>query len=140
MKTATLPDKPSELIRVALADLRKVEAMPSVYRVDMNDWHVPHPDGVCEVCLAGAVMAQTFGAPPECRTMPRDCGLEVREKLDALDSFRSGDVYYGIEEMGCELPEDFVDVQRDITLYEIDSEGFHRDMQTLASDLEAAGL
>ena len=55
---ATLPDKPSELIRLALSDLEKCEG-DSRYEVDMNEWHVPTQKGhVCYVCLAGSVMAK----------------------------------------------------------------------------------
>ena len=53
-----LPDKPSELIRLALADLRKCEADPR-YLIDMAQWHRPVTSELCHVCLAGAVMART---------------------------------------------------------------------------------
>ena len=36
-----LPDKPSELIRVALGDLAKCMADPR-YFIDMRGWHIPH--------------------------------------------------------------------------------------------------
>lgn len=55
-----LPRKPSALIRLALRDLRAVEADPR-YRVDMGKCHEPY-NGVCYVGLAGAVMAVTLKA------------------------------------------------------------------------------
>lgn len=58
-----LPDKPSELIRLAVADLERAEASPD-YIIDMGCWHEPIPNGLCAVCFAGAVIAGTLGAHP----------------------------------------------------------------------------
>lgn len=55
-----LPNKPSELIAIALADLIKVEKSKK-FRVAMGAWHwTPPGSNVCHVCLAGAVMACTL--------------------------------------------------------------------------------
>ena len=54
-----LPNKPSELLKVALTDLELVEG-DSKYRVDMRNWHTPQYDKTCEVCLAGSVMAKRW--------------------------------------------------------------------------------
>lgn len=66
-----LPDTPSALIRVAIADMEKVLSMPQRYRIVMNTWHNPidiytqeefaSEDMRCCVCFAGSVMAQTLG-------------------------------------------------------------------------------
>lgn len=64
MKKPQLPEKVSELIRLALADLRKIEG-DNRYVVNMMTWHVPTWHGgseECSVCLAGAVMAKTLHA------------------------------------------------------------------------------
>lgn len=63
-KKRELPDEPSKLIRVALRDLEKCEN-DFRYRVDMSFWHnASEETGVCSVCLAGATLAKTMGAPP----------------------------------------------------------------------------
>ena len=33
------------------------------YRFDVSNWHNPGEDGICNVCVAGAVMARTLKAP-----------------------------------------------------------------------------
>lgn len=58
--TTPPPDKLSDLIRLALGDLRKCEESPN-YRINMIYWHLNIPDeSRCIVCLAGSVMAQTL--------------------------------------------------------------------------------
>lgn len=65
MKNTQLPDKPSELIRLALKDLRKTERQFWKYKIDMDIWHSGKTSTLsrCSVCLAGAVMAQTLKTP-----------------------------------------------------------------------------
>lgn len=56
-----LANKPSELIRRALADLCKVEESP-LFVVDMNTWlHRDKQNEPCHVCLAGAAIAGPYG-------------------------------------------------------------------------------
>jgi hypothetical protein len=136
----TLPSRPSALIRVALADLRKVETQPDIYRVNMDVWHRDHrTDGICEVCLAGSIISQSLGAHPGEHRGPEDFDQETTWKLYALNEFRVGNVFDGL----CYL--DRADLwlgadTRTITEYTANAEGFHEDMQKLAGDLEAAGL
>jgi hypothetical protein len=136
----TLPSKPSALIRVALADLRKVEALPDIYRVNMDVWHRDHrTDAVCEVCLAGSMISQSLGARPGEHRGPEDFDQETTWKLYALNEFRVGNVFDGL----CYL--DRTDLwlgadTRAITEYTASPAGFHRDMHKLAADLEAVGL
>lgn len=96
-----LPDKPSELIELALADLEKVEADREHYRVDMGAWHEPKY-GLCYVCLAGAVMAKTMNFsridsvdPVNSVHSPGD-----ENKLMALNEFRVGMIDHGLHYMG----------------------------------------
>lgn len=137
---SNLPNKPSALIRVALADLRKVEALPDIYRVNMDVWHREHlVDAVCEVCLAGSVIATELGVQPNEHRGPEDFDRETTWKLYALNEFRVGNVFDGL----CYL--DRADLwfgadTRAITDYAANPAGFHKDMQKLASDLEAVGL
>ena len=96
-----LPDKPSELIRLALKDENKAHRDPK-YRVYMNTWHeVYNYKGTpqCHVCFAGAVMAFTLGASWEAELEPEDFRNGNHGKLNALDAFRSGDIYEGCAEM-----------------------------------------
>jgi hypothetical protein len=95
--TLILPDKLSELLKWALADLSRVEKDPT-YRIDMSDWHRPGytntprkaPEKVCYVCLAGAVM--TRACKPEHNIYPDEFEQPVRKKLIALDYVRSGNI------------------------------------------------
>lgn len=134
-----LPDRPSELIRLALRDLRS--AIASGYLVNMNDWHTPllrreggefvvsrdeRGRARCEVCLAGAVMACSLGAPRDRDMGPFEIALaamgrtddgsltpsdrvEVRQhelyrKLRALDYFRIGFLWSALEELQIQVP------------------------------------
>lgn len=96
----TLPDKPSELLRLALADLRKAEKDPR-YAIDMDTWHDPfydveakvhtdEPTAVCQVCLAGAVMAFSLGADPLVSVYPWELGHETDLRLELLNELREG--------------------------------------------------
>lgn len=98
-----LPDKPSELCRVALADLAKCRQDPR-YIIDMMQWHEPYDEDHCVVCLAGSVMAQTFNVPIDEECRPNQFGVD-RRKLHALDEFREGLIAFGLAVMQIELPE-----------------------------------
>ena len=129
-----LPRTPSKLIRLALADLAKCEEDPR-YKVHMGEWHEPK-GGVCSVCLAGSVIAQTIGTLPVVSCIP--CFFDDEEMtLIALDALRNGDVSDAFDDLG--LGESPID-DREITPYEDDHERFRTDMEELANDLEKAGL
>lgn len=93
---------PSELLRLAVADVRKCLRSPR-YRVDMTDWHSPAPDGVCEVCIAGAVMAQELDGKPDEALMPDFFGKIVGRRLSGLNKLREGDVIWGLIDMGVKI-------------------------------------
>lgn len=131
-----LPDKPSELIRLALSDLAKVEAMPDVYTVNTSYFHMPSK-GTCMVGIFGAVIAMTLGALNRDCFWPKDYKPDVSNKLLAIDSFSCGNVNLGLRDMGIynfEMP------FQKITLYVKSKHLFRSDMERLASDLEAEGL
>jgi len=115
-KPTTLPDLPSALIRVALADLNKAEATKNVL-IEMDTFYSRHfgrdleqeyydkqlvkNRKYCCVCLAGAVMIGSLGADTDDENVDTTLwGTEIRRKLNALDHFRTGGVLYGINEMG----------------------------------------
>ena len=103
--------KPSELIRLAINDLVKIERSKR-YAVDMSDWHVPvRKHDTCYVCLAGAVMAKEFAFPIDRRAAVGEYdgnynwsygrgnfNARVARRLSALDQFRQGNVYGGLKE------------------------------------------
>ena len=132
-----LPDKPSELIRLALADLALCAADPN-YRIDMGEWHKPE-DGVCQVCLAGAVMAKSLNASRAAELYSSDFP-ENRQKIKVLDDFRNGIVCVALDDLGHDLS-NWGHGARDryITPYDSDPGAFMADMRQLADDLEAAG-
>ena len=132
MSTTTLPNQPSELIRLALDDLDWLSSS-SQYTIDMGAWHRPEQDGTCHICLAGAVMARSLGADRHWIYDPDDYKAE---KLRALDCFRRGAVRAGLDEMGSRAS-DYPDGIW-VTPYDEDPEQFVEDMLELA-DMFAAG-
>lgn len=131
----TLPDKPSDLIRLALSDLARCERSPK-YEIDMGDWH--RPNGKCLVCLAGSVMAKTLEAPMHKRWWPKDFP-DQGGKLIALDRFRRGDVDIAFEALGFHYSAADRLTYRSICPYSRDPKQFRKDMFKLARDLEKAG-
>jgi hypothetical protein len=136
-----LPDKLSALIRVALADLRKVEA-DSRYVVNMHRWHKPVGE-VCQVCLAGAVMAQSLGIDPERHVeWPTNLATGGAEaKMLALDCARQGDVLNALYELDVDAEEAWDGLSNeDAPRYQDDPEAFYAYMEDLANRLEEKGL
>lgn len=135
--TDQLPDKPSDLIKVALVDLKSIRRSQK-YIVNMQRWHEPIGDA-CHVCLAGAVMARSLGANPHGDLTPGDYGGMISKKLDALDDFRSGAVSVGFDSLGLgyEHGEAF---DRFVPGFNRnDPRPFYKAMEKLADDLRAAG-
>jgi hypothetical protein len=87
--TTQLPNKLSALLRLAVADAQKCEAMPETYVLDMSNWHAPDGAG-CNVCMAGAVIAQTLLIPPSEDVGYNSFGEEKRRALGAIDDMRTG--------------------------------------------------
>ena len=146
--TSTLPTQPSALIRLALADLRACEA-DDRYVVDMSDWHRPAYDDdreVCAVCLAGAVLAQTLGAPHEHAISTAglaEYGCDVQGPLLALDRFRRGEISAGLDWLHhdqSELSEEWQQYASEVVYDKSDPEAFHARMNSLADYLASCGL
>jgi hypothetical protein len=134
-----LSNVPSTLIREALYDLELCEI--SGYRINMNTWN-SWMDGVCNVCLAGSVMAATLKLPPGSYSegpATRDVSRSNVSKLYALNAFRVGKVFDGLTFMKKELPIGFAEKVK-ITPYGGDGASFKSDMKKLANSLEKAGL
>lgn len=96
----------SGLLGLSLVDMREVSKLP-VYEFDMLDWHNPKPVQTqykCYVCMAGAVMANTFKVPSDIKLSPlgtnERSGINVHgkkykyiidNKLSAIDCVRNKD-------------------------------------------------
>ena len=98
-----LPDELSALIRVAVADAKLVEQDPR-YKLDMTKWHTPLPNdetekAVCNVCLAGCVVAKSLGISPDQHFEPGSSNTPLRQKLYALDSVRVGEATAAVVNM-----------------------------------------
>lgn len=85
-----LPNKASELIRLAIGDLEKAEASER-YVIDMGNWHTPENlikgslySDKCAICLAGAVMAFSLDIDPGIHCEPVDLDAVNGWKLRAL--------------------------------------------------------
>jgi hypothetical protein len=72
VKRITLPSKPSELLKLALADVEAAAKTPG-YKIDMGTWHSGTAansgyrgsgDGLCTVCMAGSVLAMSLKLQP----------------------------------------------------------------------------
>lgn len=105
MSAPRLPDTPSELIRLAVADARALSR--ERYHPNAQTWHESF-GGRCYICDAGAVMAGTLRLDPDSRI---DLGTpycpwtaDTHGKLAALDCFRRGFIHHGLVEMGIRPP------------------------------------
>lgn len=133
----TLPNKPSELIRIALTDLQSCVADPEYYIINMDTWHEPVKNGKCEVCMAGAVMAKTLNIDRERREFPSSLGSKFSSKLCAIDYFRGG--YVGLAFMRLLLSfKDGKKYDRIIPSFDLKDKFFFA-MYRLADDLEKDG-
>lgn len=139
----TLPDKASELIRLAIDDLEKTEK-DDRYKINMTRWHVPDYEDykVCSVCLAGAVMAQSLDANPYEWVSPSVYQIDVALKLKALNYLRYMVGYCledGLALLDQTMPENLVLPDNPVE-YEKDPGLFKQQMRDLASELERCGL
>ena len=133
----TLPDKPSELIRIALKDLEACELDPK-YQINMNSWHATI-DGKCAVCLAGAVMARTLGISPTRDVAPEDLESDLKHRLCALDCLRTGRVQFALHALGIAQPPKLPETVTTVD-YHQDPNDFKNDMFDLATLFEWHGL
>lgn len=145
-----LPEKASDMIRLALKDLEAVEKS-SDYRINMVEWHRPMESqrGVeCHVCMAGAVMAQTMREPAGYNVVPSrsQYGWKISNKISALNEFRLGRVFGGLSmfhshELDLKRSEfeKLMPSRSHVELYQDDSEKFKSDMLDMANHLEQAG-
>jgi len=103
----TLPDKPSELLRVAIADCRKVFADP-LYEFNPYVWVDQTPHRPCNACIAGAVMigSLNIGNKSYYDDLLGDLDPTTIQRLCALDDLREGYLGVAIARLGYEIPSD----------------------------------
>lgn len=99
-----LPDKQSDLLRLAVKDAR-ILAKNKKYILSMKTWHTPiefgPQKGKCAVCMAGAVMANTLKMPPTKKSTAGEftigeeiIGFDICDKLYTINHMREGTVKY----------------------------------------------
>jgi hypothetical protein len=136
-KNVTLPDKLSELIRVAIKDLEAAEKAENVL-IDMNIWHYPDAlEQKCVVCLAGSVMRNIIEDNQNAE--PHHFPDPLRRKFNALNEIRDGYIESALGCLGKDLPEELPEYT-EITEYEDSPEEFKKDMLRIADELEEHSL
>lgn len=147
MTQTILPRLPSQLLRIALADLEKCESDPR-FKVDMGVWLAPpgneylNPSTNCAVCLAGAVMANTLnvsftGAKHEIMPSSDDyIDPKNQNQLMAIDLLRGGYLRSAFNELSIEKPKDIPD---QVKFPRYGNPGFYVGIFNLIELLEANG-
>lgn len=126
-----LPKKLGKLLTLALDDLEEIEK-DSRYRVCMANFHGPSKGGdKCQVCLAGAVMANTFKTDHTKVQMPHDFSSATDNALRALDSLRQGHIYNAQQYMRKGIRRD-IPSRVPITPYHFEPEHFKAELRALA--------
>jgi len=135
-----LPNLPSKLIRVALADVKKVEGMNDFY-IEMGCWHGKKINcNACAVCFAGSTMVGSKESEDgNASITPDKFDKKTKQKLLALNDFRLGCLYYGLLCMGIDIPKT-LPRHFNVELYGMHRVQFKTDMNKIADMLEAAGL
>jgi hypothetical protein len=130
-----LPDKPSDLIEVALTDLERVER-DDRYKIAMGEWH--EPNGKCSVCLAGAVISRV-AQPNEYWTPGLMNDFVFAEKLRAINYFRAGMVASALHTLNIPFPEGLT-YDLPIPEYENDRDGFYTGLRAMVGLLREYNL
>lgn len=88
-------------------------------------------------------MSRTLEAPEDKYDAPGNHPLNESRKLLALNDFRMGDVYHGMRNVAWATSGNLPEVlpnDRVIVHYSQNRELFHKQMEELASELDALGL
>lgn len=135
-----LPSIPSQLIRLAIKDLKLVE-QDNNYEVNMGYWHSgTNNREQCQVCLAGSVMAKTLETPSSSPWFPEKTG-ENYYSIAALDRFRLGYINLGLQSLNyIRQIRDKFKTSVSVTFYAYNSSQFKADMLDMADQFERAGL
>jgi hypothetical protein len=143
-----LPNKPSELILLAVKDLGRAEKS-KLHQIDMNYWHKPDnfqpitPENRCSVCFAGSIMAFSLNTNPSkyihSLELSYKFGIKNAKKFQFLNCVRQGNIGVGLANLGIKLPED-IGESRIIVHYTDNPKIFKTQMRRLARDLANKGL
>jgi hypothetical protein len=139
-KPIRLPRVMSELITIALRDLRKVERSPR-YLVNMGMYHGRlWGDMRCHVCFAGSVMAKSLRAVHGAGLYPEHFPRN-ESQLYALDCLRTGEVASAAEALNVRrAAARGGSLDRQVPRYETSRKRWRAAMRKLARDLKAVGL
>jgi hypothetical protein len=145
-----LPDKPSELIRVALQDLELAEKSPNI-RVNMFTffaYNLRQLPGECVMCLAGSVMY--FGSSElrgslkesagEMAYWPNRFDKDTADKLSFLSDFQFGLFSSSFCYLGLDWPESLPGSQKEFPQYRYEPQRYKAELRRLADQLEELGL
>ena len=114
-------DRPSQLIRVAVEDARKLDR--GTYHPHAHLFHSPSFERAfdkkstfveCNVCLAGAVIAKTLRTRRWTNKGPSAYSWEIYDRLKAIDDLRTGDLYSAC----CRLWNNNFDMDKAMRLHE----------------------
>lgn len=143
-ETNTLPDKLSDLILLALADLELAEQSSDVH-IDMSNWRKQcstFSPYVCSVCFAGVVIIGSLKFSKRGSGIPESISNRTTQKLLALDAVRTGNVESALVHMNVFCANQY---QRSIyrhviPLYWKGSTQFKSALKILVTDLQTEGL
>lgn len=147
VKEKKLPEKLSDCVKVALADLAKIEKLKKSYIIAMeSSFHDPmgsfgNKANKCVVCFAGAVMSQTLNTPLEDDVAPQNFSNYNGKRLHALDNLRQGSISSAIQEVyGIDniLPK-YTDFNVSVKSYSEDKSKFKSDMKNVEKLLRKLG-
>ena len=127
--------KSSELIRIAVGDLKKVLASPK-HEIDMNEWIQP-TSTACYVCLAGAVLINTLGYDDNHMLNIGEQPDEVQDIMIKLNDLRKGYIEDFLDDDASKVLDDILDHQIDPFTYADDGARFIEQLDSLATKLEA---
>ena len=130
--------KSSELIRVAVSDLKKVLASPK-HEIDMDDWIRLEPD-ICYVCLAGAVLINTLGYDEDSMLDVEDQPDEVQDIMIKLNDLRWGKIRGFLGGDASKVPDDILNHKIDPFTYVNSGARFIGQLESLANKLEKCNV
>ena len=87
-----LPDTMSGLLETALSDAHALDRYR--YMPSWDQWHSSTVRSSCAICLAGSIIAGSFRMSPETEVHPCIFSDITFQKLEAVESMRSGDWWH----------------------------------------------
>ena len=136
----TLPNIPSELLSIALEDLKLCEKDPD-YKIEMNAWHNwESRKKVCYVCLAGAFLAKSHAFPKNQTFNYTNIGnnRELDRQIHSLNMFRCGFIGAGLSFLNI-VDKKGIMSQR-VTDYSVNPSQFKKDIVSIISTLKKNNL